>query len=274
MKGEGNVVPNSAKRGFNMVYNNIFSNMISRCVSVLVKDVPSNYISNLKNFVLEDSKAGIPLVSKIFIEPTNYTFGGFEYVRGEIFTQEVEVYSDWEYKPSENKLIKEQKNRRISHVCHFWLSPDKKILLIDRSDMSFITQKLLSSAIFGEEGLILPIEFDVRQIDSQCCKGIYKLWRYNFKDRNGDIDKGTHYSKSGEAVSDPMYQETINASKNSVGIELTVNNEITRILVIENGVIVIHKSWLEETDLDNIFQVVEEIMKYRVIPHQTILSSR
>lgn len=158
----------------------------------------------------------------------------------------------------------EDKPQKTTHAIDFWIS-DKGIFLFRNSQRPVKKGKdLLSSLIFRSPDKIKNLNYDIESIEQDVKSGILQgMWTYHFIDRQGNVTSGTLYGENVD--SDSMYNQTIGAPKNWIGIEKDLDNEKIKINVYKKGTITILKNYENPTKIATVFEVLEEFSKYAII---------
>ena len=201
----------------------------------------------------------------IRLNPQIISTDNSSYLSGTLFYED-EFKKDLYELNDEGELVEqEDKPQKTTEIVDFWIS-DKGIFLFRNSQTPTKKGKeLLSEFIFKDPKKIDSFNYDIVKVEEDIKSGLLQgMWTYNFKDRNGNVTSGTHY---GENVNtDALYDQTIGAPKNWIGVQKEIDGEIIKISIYRSGSIGILKNFEDPTKISKVFNVVEEYSKYATVP--------
>lgn len=181
-------------------------------------------------------------------------------------------YFNWEY-PMEDYEIKDDKTteradpqiiRRTSTVP-FWISINQRIICFPNSKKHTKLGKETLARLFfhDDEDGILPVNFDVQAIERAWRNGEFSTWTYSFRERDGSINSGTHFGEEID-LTDPIYQQTITAPKNFIGIKMTLQDQEVKVRVTKNGTVTVYTITEEIQEQPELFRMIGELMRFQI----------
>jgi hypothetical protein len=218
----------------------------------------------LKKYYRESKGEKHKLVSMITLEPEVVANDKARVLIGRlIFQREIE---EDDFEITEEREIRQKKRiRRITESIDFWFSTNPGTFLFRNKGEPVIQgREVLSTIIFGESGKIKSLEYNIDAIENAINSGIFQgMWTFSYKDRQGNIHSGNAFGTN--VNQDPMYNQTLGAPRNFIGIEYSINNEIVKIEFYRSGTIKIFSDLEDPTNLPELFRLIEGFEAYAQI---------
>lgn len=149
-------------------------------------------------------------------------------------------------------------------IVSFWLSDNGIFLFKNRSPASISGKDLLSEIIFKKVDNIKGLTFDIEFMEKDVLNGILQgMWLSSYRDRKGNIHSGINYGESIDK--DVMFNQTVGAPRNQIGIELILEDEIVKIKITRKGSIMLFKDLDDPTDVIKHFEIIEDFSKYAIL---------
>lgn len=167
---------------------------------------------------------------------------GIMYFQRELFLADYEITEKGEIKE-----IQERHIIRVTDTVPFWVSFGSSPIIMFKNSKDYTRNgmKILSLLLFQIDDGIHPVEFDIRAIEDAWRRGEFNMWAYSFENRSGTVNSGTHYSQGIIDINDPLYQDTIGAPRNFVGIYVNFGDRDVKIRISRNGSIMIYGGFEE-----------------------------
>lgn len=196
----------------------------------------------------------------IRLDPEIIATNNSNYLSGTLYFED--EFTGKHYELSDNWELQEHENpQKTTYVVDFWTSSNGLFLYKNSKLPVKKGKELLSSLIFKDPNKIKNLQFDIERIEQDVKDGVLQgMWTYHFTDRQGNVKSGMHF---GDNVNiDSMYDQTIGAPKNYIGIEKQFDNEIVKVAIYKKGTIRLLKDFEDATKIASVFEVVEEFSKY------------
>ncbi len=147
-----------------------------------------------------------------------------------------------------------------TNIINFWITSNQKILFSKSGPEASIGKDKISLLLFGNEISINTINFRIEELGDAVLNGDFQgMWLSSFRDRQGNIDNGTHYGTNIE--DDPMYGETEGCTKNSVGFVVEIENEFRKLRVNRKGTLQILGNNLHPNNI-RVFNILSDLEDY------------
>lgn len=231
-----------------------------------------------ENYELEDIKKILETESKgerkgekidklkyiIQLDPQIISTEKINYISGTLFFED-EIKNEYYNLTDDGELEEISDIQKTTYTINFWISSNGIFLFRNSQPHTVKGKDFLSKLLFKHSDVIKNFNYDIESIEKDVISGVlHGMWTICYKDRQGNITSGTHY---GENVNnDPMYNQTMGAPRNFIGVEKETDEEIIKITIYRKGTITIFKNFESPTDIVKVFKVIEEFSGYAHIP--------
>jgi len=215
------------------------------------------------NYFWEEEGREHTLRRLIKLDPEIRTENSEEFISGRFFFNWEQPIEDYEIK--EDGTIEEMHQIiRRTNTISFWISINQRLILFPNSK-SYTKEgiKTLSRLFFNTDDGFVPVGFDIQAIESAWRDGSFTMWTYSFKDRQGSINKGTHYGEDIDP-NDPMYQQTVMVPKNFVGIKMVLFNLEIKVRVTRDGTVTFYRLFDEPQQQPELFRAIGGLLDFQV----------
>ena len=180
------------------------------------------------------------------------------------------IYFNWEdpvtnFEINDDGTVQESESiyKRTSQIP-FWMSINQKRIVFPNSSVPCgQAARLLQQKFFGVEHEIFPVKFNIERIEDEWRNGLFCMWAYNFKDRQGSVTKGSHFGDDIH-TNDPIYQETVGTPKNFVGIKLQIFDQEIKARINRSGVITLLGAQYVAGMDGELFRLIQSLSRYFV----------
>lgn len=211
------------------------------------------------HYIIQSEESNNDLHHRVRVNPdiietdtVNFIYGEYGYQYEKEFNSVAIV--------NEEEMILRPDTLMKTNILNFWITDNGKILFSKSGAESSIGKDKFSELLFDNDLSINTVNFDIEELGAAVINNIFRgMWVSSFRDRNGNIEKGSHFGRDIEE--DPMYGETEGCTKNSVGFEVEVDNEFRKLRVNRKGTM----QFLGTTILPNhvrIFDVLNDLENY------------
>ncbi len=188
-----------------------------------------------------------------------------KFIGGKLHYQAEDDITDYEI--TELKTLKRvPKVVRRTYYVDFWISSNGLILFGKSGDKNKTISEgkdLLSQIMFGENGAINKITFDIKKIEEDALAGRHEgMWTFSFDGRLGNISKGTAFGE--EVHEDPIYGQFRSAPKKFIGVKKEVDGNEIKVAIFEGGTFRIHTDLEDSVYIPQVFESIEEFLEYAV----------
>ncbi len=213
----------------------------------------------------------VKLSRMISLNPPLVDDTSVKYVGGTVYFQDAvrEVYYDIDIGDDSKGVLKSKRDIRIrTYNYSFWASfrSDLKLVCFSNSKINLDSISHLSNILFNNPRVLKSVEFDIEKIEEDTYNQenihIIGSWTQSFNGRNGSINKGVVYSDTIIQNSDPIYNEISHATKNSIGLVISYDDEEFKVKITRKGIVQIYKNYNLSDDLPKIFDIISIFKDY------------
>ena len=189
-----------------------------------------------------------------------------DYLFGEVYDQFLDPWEFYEYNPSAQSPIYRYKTHPKARKAEFWLNtnPEKPVVLFDNADNAYdFGMRVVSNALFGRPRCLERASLDVKRIGEDAKAGRLTDQRTHlFRDRHGNIRPGRFMGS--KLWTDPSVAQTVTASRNAIGLDVLLEDEVVRVMVTGRGAMIIYRNWNKPEMWGNVHDLVELFLPYGI----------